>query len=682
MKTLNGVLASSLVLVLSFPASAGLRCESVFGDAKIESWQEALRILSNSTDRRLKQPFEIRARDAQGKSLNVPQRAEDFTTAAFVVGKLPSSLPGGARVIKNAVFGYDLDSFRILGRINYLVIDGHGKVLEVGGGSKELLMEFRHHVMGRALAVAEMRTISEINRKLLSDLRQSPAGRQRLAEFAKKRGWPQGLETDYQLAYFSEDIIPLKEWAAKNGYTLEQMRDAGWFTMRFDQDGRPQFITNSEDSIKIPFFGEASETSIPVWRSRAVHPKPGEPKYRGWQMDRALDREYTVAETLFNGWKLKQAEGQTIVITEGEFKCMVAEKSTGILTVGIPGISQFDAKMAAAILGAKPKDVVIILDRDPRGKGLMRVDEITDSERAAYSIARQLQDVGVNVKVGVLPDVFEGGKVGIDDLILGKGVTPYLKTIEGAMSPEVYARQIGLDANLLEAYRLRQALRKGYEHQQRAAERGSGDLTEQEDAKIRTFVSWADQQFDSMIRQRYPGAKQYNRPTIRFPYIPATRMASRLARREFAENILIMDYVPRDIAEESHCAPAPCAALEMDQATLNNILEGRMSSPLVEKAHEIARAANFVPRSRDDQAQLILAAKLSHEFPPDDYNMAFSAPIAGGERAPILISKKGEGTVVAMARLRLKTSDAQSETLFQRIWSALRTPRKAELQAP
>jgi hypothetical protein len=445
------LLGSGAVIILALisvapSVHAAPACVDLFAEKSSQpprTWEGDLAVLRAAVDSRSRQPLAFkaspdRAGNQNGQSVRISTDPKDYARTKFQIRQQPEgALPPGSRLISGVEFGYELgDGFRRLGRANYFIIAEDGRVIEIGGGSNELLLEIQAHVDGRQLSNQSLRVIEEINGKILATLRADPRAQAKLAEFVKKRNWPQGIAEEAQLAYFSTSILPILDWAKAQGYSKKQLRDAGWLLMKFDESGRPNYQVNYNDSIKIPFFSDPRQSRVPVWRTRTLVDRNDGKKYLGWQTDRSIAREFTAAETLYNGWKLNQVRGKTLIITEGEFKCMIATKATGSLAVGIPGITQFDAKLAATIAAAQPKEVIVILDRDPVGKGLMRVDGITDSQRAAYSIAALLQLAGAkSVKVGTLPDALDGSKLGADDLILEKenGLAAFKDTVRQAV---------------------------------------------------------------------------------------------------------------------------------------------------------------------------------------------------------------------------------------------------------
>lgn len=661
-------------LLLSFLAESCLgqsRCTGVFTQSPSGF---SVNQLQEITDNRLRQAFRLRTNDSD----KIPLQSEFYKEAKFKVAVDPvEPVPANAQVFRNVEFGYITGTdggYRRLGTLNYLVLSTEGKVVEVGAGSRQLIIEARSHIFGRVLSPEELQTISTINKKLITQLRNHPEAQKKLKEFARKRQWPEGLEDKAQLAYYSESILSIPRWAQENGYSLFQMRDAGWGLIKFNQSGQPIFDFPKEESIKIPYFSDADQSGIPIWRTRNIQKRDDGKKYIGWQMDRSIDRTYTANETLYNGWMLSKAQGKTIVITEGEFKCLVAQEATGILTLGIPGITQFSTDLAKAIAQASPKEVIVVLDRDPRGKGLMRSDGITDSQRAAYSIAQQLVAAGTkNVKVGILPDVFDGGKVGIDDLILARGTEPYLQTLAQATSPADYARKISLDPELNRLQARHQALSKAWENYLKSVRRGGNALAEAAALQAQAEVQKARKEYFDYLASRYKGATSLNQTSKEYPSIFGHQ-----------NEILVMDFVPKEVSRE-FCKPGPCSPLDFTQQELTQFINGRTTTErlakIFEKGQQAAAENGFNPQNMADRSTVFLAGLLRHDFPAEEYKMEFNVKVQSSlqqgvsEIVPLVIRRLSKDSVVAIGRLRptlnSNFNDAQNH-LFTRIGNYLR----------
>ena len=635
-----------------------------------EKWQKEVDALKSLTDLQLKQPLQLMTTIDTNQP--IPMKAENYRDTKFLEkNDYDIVLEEGQTVLRNIEFGYNIGgSFRHIGTLSYMVIGKDNKVQEVGGRSIELVEEFKHHLLGRHLSKTELNRISEINTKLISYLRSLPEAQRRVTEFAKSRGWPEGITDKAQLAYFNKDMVNLFQWAKENGYHRSELRDAGWLSLRFIK-GKPVYVVTGSNSIKIPFFEktDANTDLIPLWRTRNLEIKGDGPKYLSWPLNRSIAREFKVNETLYNGWRLNEAKGKTIVITEGEFKCLIATEKSGILNVGIPGITQMTETILNALVAAQAKEYIVVLDRDPKAKALMRVDEITDSERAAYIIAKELQSAGAKlVKVGVLPDVFNGGKVGIDDLILAKGTKPYLKMLKESMTPEEFARRAALDPLFNEINYRQQKIRSASVDYQRSLTRGGNQAGTEVINKIKNIYKLLRGAFYNYLRTNFNGARMLAQPSMRFPYIPKIYVTAEkdkknqeaseqviqdknqiltasnevLAKDRFIGDILIMDFVPKDLKPEG-CKPAPCTPINISSKSIRSTT---------------------------------LEEYLTHDFPKDDYQFEANVRFGEGLVVPLVIFKRDSGNIVALARLKTAESEDvntdNSNNLFVTVQKILR----------
>ena len=670
---------------ISVHANGVITCRTLFSNEpkslnsliKLDNWQVDIQSIKKATDPRLKQS--LRIYDKNNREL--PSQATNYKMAQFLEQIKPvNPLPTGATLITDVEFGYDLGMrFQKIGRLNYIILDKQKTVIEVGGSSKLLLKEFRNHIFGRTLSQLELDKINRINEKLLTYLQTLPEAQRKLKDFSDKRGWPKGLAEKAKLTYFGENIyedggaFSVISWARskenndvfsetmRDSDRLELMRDAGWLQLKFNYNNEPFYITEAQDSIRIPFFeyNNNGKLTVPVWRSRILKPFIGGNKYSSWPTNRSLNRVLTVSESLYNGYRLNEVEGKTVVVTEGEFKCLVATETTGILHVGIPGITQMTDTIIEALVKAKAKEIIIVLDRDSGAKRLMRVDKITDSERAAYTIAQQLRMAGAeNVKIGVLPDAFDGRKVGIDDLILAKGNEPYLKTLNEASTIEDYAQKISLDTILNDLYLKRQKLRKSITEYENSILHNSNKVNDSEIKNARKELKHLETTYSTYLAQKYH-TQTITQPSSDFPFIPRVKPTFEkaiainnkksqirsaeelLSESNFKGDILFIDYTTRD-RDALACKPMPCKSIDI----LTN-----------------------------DVSENTLENILSYNFPKDEFQFEMNFKLSDTIIAPLLIYKKDTHNVVAIARLQTKASEpTDSINLFQDLKTILRNP--------
>lgn len=552
---------------------------------EIPNVHSMIQIFESVIDNRLAQAFVIKSKS----NIKISSNPNDYQNANFIVG-LPN-LNSNNQVIQNIEFGYlTRDRFQFIAKIEAIEIDSNGKIINVFSKTSEVMSELKAHLFGREFSQKERLSIQNINKLIFKELSENQNAKLKLTEFAKSRKWPEGIVESGKLIYFSEEILDLKNWAKQNGFTFQQMKDAGWFRKSFSSIGKPIYRVSGSNTIKIPYFEDAEQTQINLWRTRTLDKtNPDLPKYLSWPLDRSWDRKFAVNDLLYNGWKLNKAKNKTVIVTEGEFKCMVAEKMSDFIVVGLPGITQFDDVILNALLRSEAKEIIIILDRDPIAKGMQRVDGVSDSERAAYSIGKQIKDAGYkNVRVGLLPDAFNGEKVGIDDLILAKGVEPFLQTVRNAMSVEKYADVVGIDKSFQDILITRQKLSKTLRQYESNIKRGGSQVDE-------NILLQARKKLDDLISlERLILSQKYNqaRNILQNDY-KYTSIGSKLGFQSkngvfdsngelyqsqiFDEEILYLSYAPKEI-DPNLCKPSPCLPMqissdEVEQKFVNEILQ-------------------------------------------------------------------------------------------------------------
>lgn len=609
---------AALIVCMAMPAAsrAALDCNGIhharqsIGQTleRTSDWPEAVETLGLHSPHRYKYAFEIRTEDGTP----LPVQPELYENTQYVVSERPPST--GDQVVGPVAFGYpDTTSAQILGILDYLVLDRQGRVVEVGAGSDKMLEEFRAHLTGRQLKPSERQRIFDLNRDLAEYLGKQADSITELARFEKARGWEPGTAARMKLVYFNAETTDLKAWAIANGYTQSELRDAGWLQLRFARSGKPYYVPSNSHVIKIPFFADVAETQVLSWRTRVLSPRPGGPKYLSHPLNRSLETGPAIESRLYQGWKLAQAKGKTVVITEGEFKSRVATESTGILHLGLPGITEFDDSTIAALVKSGASEVIVVFDRDPKGKALMRVDEVTDSERAAYQIARELEGRVPSVRVGTLPDVFEGGKVGIDDLILGKGVDPYRQALADAVSPAAYAQAHGIDPQFHELLARKKKLVRALDHYHEALRRGVRPADPRRVQQAIDELELIEEAIRLYLRKVLGTNRQLHQPSVRYDFLRQLSRPRVGVPSRFEGDIVLMDLVAADLA------------------------------PF-------------------EQESLGLADALRATYPPDDYAFEFGV-VVRDVSLPLVVSKKDSGKVVAIVQLRTEGSPSLSQKL-------------------
>lgn len=636
--------------------------------------------LKLATDPRLKHPFYIRGYSEKGATHEIPVNPLQYSRALLAVATEPQSEEG--TVYKRVDFGYNIyGDFRRIGFINHLRMDSEGSVAEVGFGSELARDYFLHHLFGRTSSPEVRERIRVVQEEVFAYLRSSPAAQEKLQEFSRSRGWPAGLEDVAGLAYFDNRITSLEELAALKGISDEEMYLAGWYDLSFTQSGQSSYSVRDFKVIRIPYFKDGRTE---VWRTRNLRPsRATSHKYTSWPLDRSVEREFCVEEKLYYGWELEKAKRQKLVITEGEFKCLVATQASGILTVGIPGITEVDETIIQALVKADASEYIVVLDRDPRGKGFMRVDGITDSERAAYGIAMDLQRAGAkNVHVGRIPNARNGQKVGIDDLILDQGVEAYLHVINDALDPQHYAKAIGLSETFFLLMQSRQQIKKALEQYEHSVRRGGQHVDEEvyEDAiRLRDEI---EQLYADFLLERFRGAFRIDQPSrenmVFFrtssiedadKKIAMAQNGEGFALEHFQNDIIFFHYFPADTPRAlmwigKNDLMFPLSMQDITRFFKTGVSESRdlplllrLGLEVLGKTPEDGQSAQW--ESVHDVGRTLLAGYVSRDFPQDEFTFIpdLTFYVNRGThwdehvRIPLAIFKKSSGEAVAFVNL-------------------------------
>lgn len=650
---------------------------------------DVLNELSHATHPRLKHPFHIFGYQDNERVTDLSVDPNQYRNAQFkiaVSSDVVAEEGTDTRKVSPVTFGYNIGGeMRRIGPANYMALDTEGNVEEVGFGGGLVAEYFRWHLYGREFSEQDRSRNREINKKTFDYLRKDPEAKRRLKAFAVSREWPDGLEDVAQLAYFHANVTPLKEWATAQGFTDEEMYMAGWYELSFSNSGNPSYTARDSDVIRIPYFTEDGE--IDVWRTRHLKPsKAAAHKYTSWPLDRSLDRTPRVEEKLYNGYRLAEAEGQTVVITEGEFKCLVATEMNGILTVGIPGITEVDDLMIEKLVEAHAKDYVVILDRDPKGKGLMRVDGITDSDRAAYMIAKRLQESGAeSVRVGTIPDARMGEKVGLDDLILDKGPAAMNIVVDQACEPDEYARLIRLNPTFVNIFQTRQKIRKTIEHYENSVQRGGNQVDLDIYDKALQMRDAVDTLYADYLSDRFRGARRIDQPPpevstlfrARIPdinkKIALTSDGRSIPLELFEDDKIYFQLYPSNVRDETKSPFGANLVMPFTTKNLNQVFRGEHDVKN-KKANYVAQLSEqgvaalglseeaevpYIPQSKHEFNLTVLAGYLAGQFPTDEYvyypDISFysNRGTFWDEHVsiPLTIARKSSGAVVAFGAL-------------------------------
>ena len=583
------------------------------------------------------------------------------------------------------MYGYQLIlERRRVGPVRFVVVDAGGNVLEMGFHNEEVMQNFKGHFNGRTLTPEELARIATINEKVIAYLRSHPEARAKLDEFVASRKWPTDINIEElsQIAYFHPQLTPMKSWAMENGFTEQDMMNAGWFSLQFNSNGEPLYNSGGSNVIRIPYLN--AEGKIDVWRTRVLgEASHNGHKYLSWPLDRSVIRKFDVAHTLYQGWLLDQAKGRDLILTEGEFKALITWKVGNVLTVGIPGITQVDNTIVDAIIAAEPARVIIILDRDPVGKALMRVDKITDSQRASAMIAMDLIERGLpkaKIRIGILPNIADGDKVGLDDLILANGVGSLSAVIDGSLEIGTYLRSIDLDPQFLELHRRYLMLRRAFKEYLRSAARGGKILPKNFIRGVIEQISILDRGFEVYLRTKFTGARRLAQPYYKNRIIFASDTVPMEEKKVIfsAKNVLVpmacfkgdiffMGFFTSDVPARSLLAFKSPSSLMFSMSQLNDAYLKRSSNARIEKWYAQGISVlypqsdinSFKASDLDQFCHIVLAGYLQSTFPPDEYYIEYGLTFASVHPAyveevtktSLTIFRKGSDKVVALASL-------------------------------
>jgi len=133
--------------------------------------------------------------------------------------------------------------------------------------------------------------------------------------------------------------------------------------------------------------------------------------------------------------KVSSDTSTTIIITEGELKAACACKY-GYKCIGLGGVWSFKStKEGWSLLPElkkinwRQRDVIICFDSD--------IVNNTDVSTAAAALIQELATLGANPGVAVIPEIIEGEKLGIDDLIYKYGEDAFKNVIANTNTDEL-----------------------------------------------------------------------------------------------------------------------------------------------------------------------------------------------------------------------------------------------------
>lgn len=667
-------------------ATAGGRC--VGGVAGEQQTLPAHIEVRNATDNFRREPYFMSIGRGDRRVYH-PISDAVLSPEKIFVGAAPNSvLAQSARFESSVFFGYRLAENKL--RKNVVADRVHfneaGEIVAVEVAHKLMRRELIRHSAGRKFYPLEKKRIQKLNGQLFDVLRNHPDFQEKLAEFVQDRGWPKTLAKKARLVYFDSAVFDVVGWARQNGYTKQELVDSGWAALHFDRQGRPEYRVLRGPSIKIPFVN--AENKIVSFRTRNLE-KEARSRYLSWPHNRSItNHNHKVEKELYNSNALNTAKGKTVVITEGEFKTIVAnEFAPEIVTVGINGIHRISRLAIQKIVQSGAQEVIVLFDRDPVAKAIRRVDRVTDSQREAYDIALKLQAAGhSNVRVGRLPDVFSGDKVGLDDLILAKGPELFRKAVESALEPAAYAYETGIHPQLHRISRELSLRRRILKHYRFSEMRGGRKVDDQTVETLKEEIAQLKTEQAALLAKNYNGAYRFHQPDARYDHLPAVPHGKRSrAKERYRDEIVLLDYV---------LDANGCYGCLKSQVTLNDLnlafYELQRGQPIsnetiaktllrgLEYAKERSLPLQKSPENFYELMDLYLLGMLAEKFPTSDYSIEFRTKIynalAGNplEITFSVVSKSNE-KVQAFAHLTARSEGiALNESPLPRTWNYLR----------
>ncbi len=569
--------------------------------------------------------FRTRLPNGEDQYFNVYRNSDFVSDVEFIIS---DTIPEGEHIVRNVKFGYQnlfKDKVQVMGTIKAIEFDEFKNLKRVYLSSEKQREMFKAHFLGTPFSPQLRASIVNINTAVFKELSEIPEAQKKVSDFEKARGWPEGASKKMGLVYYSTDVFDIKKWAMKNFIKFDDIVQAGWMHKNMGANGRINYRENYNNSIKIPLMDTEDTTKVAMWRTRNLVSNPKLPKYLSWPKDRSLYEEAPLFEEFYNSWNLNKVKGKPIVITEGEFKCAIGEMTTGIFHLGLPGITQFSRSMLEQIVKAQPSDVIVLFDRDTIGKGLVRLDEVTDSQRASYFIAKQIEAAGIPVKVSSLPDVFSGKKVGIDDLILAHGPLAYLTSISLAKTPDEYARTNHIDVTATQLFARRGRVIKALMQFRKANSSTLGFVT-LEQRRLFELLSRYEDVLDRELRfymkTKYPGRRHLTVPSHQFDiiYLSGNGPQDQLSTEK--ENFLVDGPLLKINLKASNvkgCANKACFEINRTNAEWKNL-----DAP-----------------AKYEQ----LSSALEPIFPLDEYTFIASPRLQGRVRTLLVIRKESRSPV-------------------------------------
>jgi len=528
---------------LELPPPCALTAEEAL--AQSTGWRELVEQLEAQIDPVYQYLLTLSAPGKTGQ-IELPISIDAYSKAAYRVGSGPLDVPEGYSAHGPVAFRYEVrgEHARHIGKVDCVVLDSSQQVVEVWARAEDTLRIFRENIHGRTVVRDELERLYSLNEQLIDALRADPACSAVLTDFViSKRGYPDLQWSDHaKLAYYDYRRFDLRGWAEQRGFSEEELFQAG-FLERTVTETAVRYSERTKEVIFIPFKND--EQRIVLWRMRVLDPK-NESKYLSAPLRRSDRYPESVHRELYQSELLKDVGGKSLIITEGELKCLVTTQLTGFATVGITGITQVTDLIIEAIIRAKPESITVILDRDPLAMGLARTDRLTDSERAAFMIASRLKSAGhPKVLIGTVPslpfndpsDPKAAQKVGLDDYLLaikhggGCPTGALVDILQNGREPDTWLGARGNDPLLQELLarirRLGQLERHFRSHVNRSGKYPIDSLARCEAEasldQVSSMVEMLKAARDRHLKEHYGGARRINQPPRKFAVLYGTK---------------------------------------------------------------------------------------------------------------------------------------------------------------
>ncbi len=394
---------------------------------------------------------------------------------------------------------------RIITPVNYIVQDNRtGEITKVSFPSVNAKEAFINHFFGREMTPELEKKVINVHEWFYEELTSQPELQEKLEKFLDSREYNDELKglvrENAKLAYYTEEFArkiiegKLDSFESKEDEKefIDLLYLSGIIAVQIGPEGNITMVHNEVPNVRIAYTVKdeiSDELLIRSTRNRMDFKNAPEsvktkgPKYRDSPQCRDIVTKRDLNTKIYHHFKLGDVEGNELVITEGEFKALVTELLEGSTTLSIPGITDIGYTLAKEIVGAGPSKVTVVLDRDPQASSDLNPHNTSDSMGASWLLGKLIEDetesqkADIDVRVAYLPDVFNGDKVGTDDLALSEGgLSKYKQTLEEGMKPNDFAKHYNIDAELVETNYLKRTLEAAYNRKNIEIYRGGEPL--------------------------------------------------------------------------------------------------------------------------------------------------------------------------------------------------------------